>query len=100
MAAWASASLPISTKPKPLERPVSRSMMTCADATVPCGSKVRCKSLSVNEYGRLPTYNFLPMRASTKETPEPGIAPRVGLRGSAKHAGVNWEGRVNGEDGH
>ncbi len=28
MAAWASASDPISTKPKPLERPVSRSMMT------------------------------------------------------------------------
>jgi hypothetical protein len=28
MAACASASLPISTKPKPLERPVSRSIMT------------------------------------------------------------------------
>jgi hypothetical protein len=30
MAAWASWSLPISTKPKPFERPVSRSMMTWA----------------------------------------------------------------------
>ena len=35
MAFCASASLPISTKPKPLERPVSRSMITCADCTVP-----------------------------------------------------------------
>ena len=31
MAAWASWSVPISTKPKPFERPVSRSMMTWAD---------------------------------------------------------------------
>jgi len=47
MAAWASASLPISTKPKPLERPVSRSMMTCADCTEPCASNICCRSLSV-----------------------------------------------------
>ena len=45
MAAWASWSLPISTKPKPLERPVSRSMITCADSTVPYGSNICCKSL-------------------------------------------------------
>ena len=31
----ASASEPISTKPKPLERPVSRSIITLADVTVP-----------------------------------------------------------------
>ncbi len=35
MADWASASEPISTKPKPLERPVSRSIMTLAEATLP-----------------------------------------------------------------
>ena len=45
MAACASASLSISTKPKPLERPVSRSMMTWADCTVPYGSNICCKSL-------------------------------------------------------
>ena len=35
MAACASASEPISTKPKPLERPVSRSIITLADVTLP-----------------------------------------------------------------
>ena len=35
MAAWAWASLSISTKPKPLLRPVSRSSMTWALCTVP-----------------------------------------------------------------
>jgi hypothetical protein len=35
MAAWASWSEPISTKPNPFERPVSRSAMICADCTVP-----------------------------------------------------------------
>ena len=39
MAACASASLPISTKPKPFERPVSRSIITFADVTVPKGEK-------------------------------------------------------------
>ena len=40
MAGWASASLPISTKPNPLDRPVSRSMITWA-------ANSSCKSLSV-----------------------------------------------------
>src|SRR5262249_47796866 len=44
------------------ERPVSRSMMTCADSTLPKGSKSFSKSLSVTSNVRLPTYNFLPMR--------------------------------------
>jgi len=35
IAAWASSSVPISTKPKPLLRPVSRSLMICAETTVP-----------------------------------------------------------------
>jgi len=39
MAAWASLSLPISTKPKPLERPVSRSIMTLALDTAPKAEK-------------------------------------------------------------
>ena len=47
MAAFASWSLDISTKPKPLERPVSRSMMTCADWTVPCAANICSSWLSV-----------------------------------------------------
>ena len=35
IAACASGSDPISTKPKPFERPVSRSIMTLAELTVP-----------------------------------------------------------------
>ncbi len=35
IADWASASEPISTKPKPFERPVSRSIMTFAELTTP-----------------------------------------------------------------
>ena len=44
MAALASWSVLISTKPKPFDRPVSRSMMTCADSTVPKGANIcsRC----------------------------------------------------------
>ena len=45
MAAWASWSLPISTNPNPLDRPVSRSMMTCADCTVPCSPNI-CSSVA------------------------------------------------------
>ena len=49
MAACASASLPISTKPNPFDRPVSRSMITWADTTLPCGANICCRSLSDTE---------------------------------------------------
>src|ERR1700688_2299960 len=62
MAAWACSLESISTKPKPFERPVSRSMMTWADWTVPCGTNRVCRSLSVVPYDRLPTYNLLATR--------------------------------------
>src|SRR5262249_49830689 len=72
MAAWASCSVFISTKPKPLERPVSRSMITCADSTVPCASNIFDRSLSVTPYPRLPTYSFLPMcYLHKKQAPQP-----------------------------
>ena len=38
--AWASWSVFISTKPNRLDRPVSRSMMTWADSTLPCGANI------------------------------------------------------------
>ena len=47
MAACASWSVFISTKPKPLDRPVSRSMMIWADSTVPCASNILTRSLSL-----------------------------------------------------
>src|SRR5262249_20227018 len=69
MAAWASWSLPISTKPKPLDRPVSRSMMTWADCTVPCGANSCSSAASVTSNVRFPTYNFLPICELLKGPP-------------------------------
>ena len=46
IAACASASLPISTKPKPLERPVSRSIITLALVTWPNWPNACSRSLS------------------------------------------------------
>src|SRR5215813_7392447 len=45
----------ISTKPKPLERPVSRSIMTRISSTTPYGSKSWRRSSSVVVNARLPT---------------------------------------------
>src|ERR1039457_4706179 len=61
MAACASGSEPISTKPKPFERPVSRSIMTFAELTVPYCANACCRSSSRMLYERLPTYSLLPM---------------------------------------
>ena len=61
MAACASGSEPISTKPKPFERPVSRSIMTLADDTVPYCANACWRSSSRTLYERLPTYSLLPM---------------------------------------
>jgi hypothetical protein len=50
-----SSSVLISINPKPLLRPVSRSMMIWALVTVPWGSNICRSSSSVVEKGRLPT---------------------------------------------
>ncbi len=47
IAACASASEPISTKPKPLDRPLSRSIITLADVTAP-----NCENACINESSR------------------------------------------------
>src|SRR3989344_6798184 len=59
MAASASASFSISTKPKPFERPIILSMMIVADVTVPAFENASRSSSSVVEYGNPPTNNFL-----------------------------------------
>src|SRR6516162_7925477 len=51
-------------KPKPLDRPVSRSMMTCADWTVPCAANSCSSALLVTSKDKFPTYNFLPIDGS------------------------------------
>ena len=81
-----SAPSAISTKPKPRERPVSRSIMTCALITVPNGAKAVCRSSSVVVKGRFPTYRFLliviprdfPWDRATKQ--KHGTAVRHGTR--------------------
>src|SRR5882724_3711361 len=51
----------ISTKPKPRERPVSRSSITLADSTVPACENSWCKSSLEVWNERLPTYSFIDM---------------------------------------
>jgi hypothetical protein len=80
MAARASASDVISTKPKPRLRPVWRSSTTWALLTSPNGANKSSRSAFVTENERLPTYNFLP----TFKPPETWCATltRVRLSGS------------------
>lgn len=58
IAACASLSLLISTKPKPRERPVSRSMMTCAESTDPNALNAVWRLSFVVLKDRLPTKIF------------------------------------------
>src|SRR2546427_1623889 len=54
----------ISTKPKPRERPVSRSVTTVADSHVPISENSDSSSALVVEKDRFPTKIFLPMTFS------------------------------------
>src|SRR5881628_590729 len=54
----------ISTKPKPRERPVSRSVTTVADSHVPTCANSDSSSALVVENARFPTKIFLPMALS------------------------------------
>src|SRR5262245_66232421 len=61
MACSASSGVAISTKPKPRERPVSRSVTTLADSTLPTAAKAsRRRSFEV-ENDRPPTKSFTAM---------------------------------------
>src|SRR5215217_2703496 len=59
IAAFASSSVDISTKAKPLERPVSRSSITLADETVPAWANNVWRSWLVVWKARFPTYSFV-----------------------------------------
>ena len=54
----ASPAFVISTKAKPRERPVSRSVTMLTFSTAPCASNALRSSPSVVLWGRLPTYRF------------------------------------------
>ena len=58
MAACASASVDISTKPNPRDCPDIRSVTTVADSTVPHWEKYSCRLAEVVEKDRPPTYNL------------------------------------------
>src|SRR6266851_4311923 len=96
MAAWASWSLPISTKPNPLERPVSRSMITCADCTAPWAPNICWRSLSPTPNAKLPTYNFLPMKGLLKNC-RPVPRPTAGRHDPAKHEHLFYVGQGRGD---
>src|SRR5919206_1746543 len=72
IACSASSGVAISTKPKPRERPVSRSVTTAADSTVPVAAKTsRRRSLEV-EKDSPPTKSLTAMgRAPLVGNPEP-----------------------------
>jgi len=59
MAALASVVSGISTKPKPRERPVSRSMMIWTRSTIPYDAKIWLSSASVVVKARFPTKIFM-----------------------------------------
>src|SRR5207244_126111 len=61
IAFWASLAELISTKPKPRERPVSRSVMTVADVHVPACENSDSRSALVVSKDRFPTKIFLPI---------------------------------------
>src|SRR5213593_3426271 len=66
MARCASSSEPISTKPKPRERPVIRSLITEAISHAPAFENVSFRSSSEVSKERLPTKSFRPMSPSDR----------------------------------
>lgn len=61
IAAVAAPSSAMVTKPKPRERPVSRSVITTASSTVPCGSKAARRLSLLVAQARPPTKSFVPI---------------------------------------
>src|SRR5262249_44379080 len=81
----------ISTKPKPRERPLSRSFTTVADSTVPADANSDSRSAPVVEKARFPTNSFLPMTFSC-----PAGAIGFASQLSEREAQVALEGRRGG----
>src|SRR5712664_1388108 len=89
--------LPISTKPKPRERPVSRSVITAADITSPKRANApRRPSLEV-ENERPPTNSFTDMTCSFRLPGRipPSIPVRLLQRSSTRNAGQERHARLS-----
>src|ERR1700726_880951 len=81
IAFWASVSELISTKPKPRDLPVARSVITCADSQTPAVENSSFRSSLVVSKLRLPTKSFLPILAPWPEAPDhsPGMGGDTSL---------------------
>src|SRR6185437_4089949 len=80
MAGVASA-FDISTNPNPRGRPVSRSVMSANDSTVPCAANNARTASSVAEKGRLPTNNLVTRKYSLQNRTygSTRLPPRIGM---------------------
>ena len=89
MAACPACPLSISTKPKPLDRPLSRSLITCAERTLPYGKKAfpgRCRGVSPNRFGE--RQSGVPLSVVGERQTHRPVAGRSGKR--AKTRSIDW----------
>ncbi len=64
-----------STNPKPRDLPVSRSVMTWALVTSPCGAKRISRSADVVLNARFPTWSLVEMACSLRSSAPSGLTP-------------------------
>jgi hypothetical protein len=88
MALSASSGVAISTKPKPRERPVSRSFITAADVTDPNLVNASRKRSDEVEKERPPTNSFTGIRSA------PFLPPLVGQGVKSTRSGLGTIGRA------
>src|SRR5438093_4194763 len=94
MACSASSGVAISTKPKPRDRPVSRSVTTLADSTLPVAAKAsRRRSLEV-ENERPPTKSLTAMEGLLLPS-EPVRDPELGRRSGTRPDGEEGSRRTD-----
>src|SRR3954468_15102411 len=90
MATSASASEPISTKPKPRERPDSRSVAIFTDSTCPCGPNRVLSSSLVVEYGKLATNSLQDIDLPRAQRASAGGRRHRPLNGPDLPDGLPW----------
>src|SRR6266446_109371 len=99
MACSASSGVAISTKPKPRDRPVSRSVTTLADSTLPVAAKAsRRRSLEV-ENERPPTKSLTAMEGLLLPS-EPVRDPELGRRSGTRPDGEEGSRRTDDRTRH
>src|SRR6202044_1300264 len=83
----------ISTNPNPRGRPVSRSVMSASDSTVPCAANSARIASSVAEKGRLPTNNLVTYKYSLTEQNDWQYEAASPVRDSFEVAGFGGSNR-------